>query len=197
MHPSYYFGAHACILAFDVTRKVTYKNLNEWYKELRKYRENIPVILVANKIDVDYKVTQKKFAFGQKKNLPFEFVSAADGTNVVRVFKDAIRAGVEYKMGDKKDFMDDVSRGTGEELVLFFLFRSFCVCVCQPDTFCCGTFSWAGDGFVGGRRSGRRGWGGRLSLKKREGKRTREMFFYLSSSFLESTCKRVACRVLT
>tara|TARA_B100000795_G_C22686094_1_gene393725 strand:- start:69 stop:722 length:654 start_codon:yes stop_codon:yes gene_type:complete len=108
MHPSYYFGAHACILAFDVTRKVTYKNLNDWYKELRKYRENIPVILVANKIDVDYKVTQKKFAFGQKKGLPFEFVSAADGTNVVRVFKDAIRAGVEYKLGDKKDFMDDV-----------------------------------------------------------------------------------------
>jgi small GTP-binding protein len=113
MHPSYYFGAHACILAFDVTRKVTYKNLNDWYKELRKYRENIPVILVANKIDVDYKVTQKKFAFGQKKNIPFEFVSAADGTNVVRVFKDAIRAGVEYKMGDKKDFMDDVRWAQG------------------------------------------------------------------------------------
>ena len=36
MHPSYYFGAHACILAFDVTRKITYKNLNAWYKELRK-----------------------------------------------------------------------------------------------------------------------------------------------------------------
>ncbi len=109
MHPSYYFGAHACVLAFDVTRKITYKNLSHWYKELRKYRENIPVILVANKIDVDYKVTQKKFAFAQKKGLPFEFVSAADGTNVVRVFRDIVRSGVEYKLGDQKDFMDDVS----------------------------------------------------------------------------------------
>ena len=27
MHPSYYFGAHVCILCFDVTRKATYKNL--------------------------------------------------------------------------------------------------------------------------------------------------------------------------
>jgi Rab-like protein 2 len=63
---------------------------------------------------VDYKVTQKKFAFGTKKGIPFEFVSAADGTNVVRVFKDAIRAGFEYKQGDKKDFMDDVMELLGD-----------------------------------------------------------------------------------
>merc|ERR1719484_474557 len=28
LHASYYFQANACILAFDVTRKVTYKNLD-------------------------------------------------------------------------------------------------------------------------------------------------------------------------
>ena len=36
---------------FDVSRKVTYKNLSQWYKELREYREKIPVLCVANKID--------------------------------------------------------------------------------------------------------------------------------------------------
>ena len=36
---------------FDITRKTTYKNLAEWYKELREYREKIPCIVVANKID--------------------------------------------------------------------------------------------------------------------------------------------------
>jgi Rab-like protein 2 len=51
MHPSYYYGAHACILVFDVTRKITYKNLSTWYEELREYRPNIPCICVANKID--------------------------------------------------------------------------------------------------------------------------------------------------
>jgi Rab-like protein 2 len=70
---------------FDVTRKVTYTNLAEWYKELRVYCENIPVICVANKIDVDENVTKKAFAFPKKHNLPFYFVSAADGTNVVKV----------------------------------------------------------------------------------------------------------------
>lgn len=73
--------------AFDVTRKATYTHLADWYKELRQYCENIPCIVVANKIDVDYQVTSKKFNFAKKLGLPFEFVSAADGTNVVKVFQ--------------------------------------------------------------------------------------------------------------
>ncbi|XP_041263006.1 ADP-ribosylation factor-related protein 1-like isoform X4 [Onychostruthus taczanowskii] len=51
MHASYYHQAHACIMVFDVQRKVTYKNLNSWYKELREFRPEIPCIVVANKID--------------------------------------------------------------------------------------------------------------------------------------------------
>ena len=38
VHPSYYMGAHACILVFDVTRKITYKNLDVWYNELTAHR---------------------------------------------------------------------------------------------------------------------------------------------------------------
>ena len=54
MHPTYYHQAHACVLVFDVTRKVTYKNLSTWYKELRHNRPEIPCILVANKIDGEF-----------------------------------------------------------------------------------------------------------------------------------------------
>lgn len=35
MHPSYYYRAHCCILVFDVTRKITYQHLADWYSELR------------------------------------------------------------------------------------------------------------------------------------------------------------------
>lgn len=34
---------------------------------------------------VDYNVTQKSFNFPKKHGLPFYFVSASDGTNVVKV----------------------------------------------------------------------------------------------------------------
>ena len=39
---------------FDVQRKITYKNLSNWYKELREYRPEIPCCVVANKIDGEF-----------------------------------------------------------------------------------------------------------------------------------------------
>uniref|UniRef100_A0A8C6YI17 Rab-like protein 2B n=1 Tax=Naja naja TaxID=35670 RepID=A0A8C6YI17_NAJNA len=107
MHASYYHKAHACIMVFDVQRKVTYKNLTNWYKELREFRPQIPCVVVANKIDADLKATQKSFNFPKKLNLPLYFVSAADGTNVVKLFSDAIKMAVAYKQ-NSGDFMDEV-----------------------------------------------------------------------------------------
>jgi hypothetical protein len=40
---------------------------------------------VGNKIDLDKKSTERKYALAEKMNCPFYLVSAADGTNVVRV----------------------------------------------------------------------------------------------------------------
>lgn len=136
MHPSYYYKAHACILVFDVTRKVTYQNLANWsvprapvaaprpppsrpllrhrYQELRTYCESIPCLCVANKIDVDEKVTTKAFAFPTKHGLPFFYASAADGTNVVQLFQEAIRVGVGYKLGEK-DFVAEVLELLGDD----------------------------------------------------------------------------------
>lgn len=114
MHPSYYHQAHACLLVFDVTRKVTYQNLAQWYKELRKYREDIPCIVVANKIDAKIEMTQKKFRFAEKNNCPFYFVSAADGTNVVKVFTEIIKLGHHYK-NNTDNFMDMVMELLAEQ----------------------------------------------------------------------------------
>lgn len=108
MHPSYYFGAHACILVFDVTRKLTYKHLEDWYKELRNYCEQIPCLVVANKIDVNYEVTTKSFRFASEHGLPLHYASAADGTNVVKVFKEACSLGFQYKNSPNKDFYTSV-----------------------------------------------------------------------------------------
>lgn len=39
---------------FDSSRKITYKNLPNWLKELREYRPEIPCLCAANKIDGEY-----------------------------------------------------------------------------------------------------------------------------------------------
>jgi len=108
LHSSYYFQANACVLCFDITRKVTYKNLETWYKEMRIYCPDIPVIVVANKVDVDPSMAKKKFNFPQKENLPFFCVSAADGANVVRVIKEAVKLGIKNKEEPADEVMAEI-----------------------------------------------------------------------------------------
>lgn len=83
------------------------------YAELRRYCATIPCFVVANKIDVDYSVTSKSFAFATKNDLPLRYVSAADGTNVVSTFHEAIKAAWAYKHGEK-DFVAEVLELLGE-----------------------------------------------------------------------------------
>uniref|UniRef100_A0A672GLC2 RAB, member of RAS oncogene family-like 2 n=1 Tax=Salarias fasciatus TaxID=181472 RepID=A0A672GLC2_SALFA len=52
-------------------------------------------------------VTQRSFNFAKKQGLPFYFVSAADGTNVVKMFRETIKRAVDYKQ-NPSDFMDEV-----------------------------------------------------------------------------------------
>ncbi|CAE7222806.1 Rabl2 [Symbiodinium pilosum] len=108
LHASYYFQANACILAFDVTRKITYKNLETWYKEIRNYCPDIPVVCVANKIDVEPSMAKKRFNFPVTHQLPFYFVSSADGTNVVRVFKEAISLAIKNKENPPDEVMAEI-----------------------------------------------------------------------------------------
>ncbi|KAM6044704.1 rab-like protein 2A [Theristicus caerulescens] len=117
IHASYCHKAPPCIMVLDVQPQVTYKSLNSWYKELGEFCPEIPCTVVASKIDVDMKGTQKSFSFAWKFSLPFYFVSAADGTNVVKLFNDAIKLAVAYKQ-NSGDFMDEVTQELEERKAL-------------------------------------------------------------------------------
>ena len=90
LHPTYYFGAHVCMLVFDVNRKVTYTNLQNWYNEMRTHCEHIPCIVVANKVDLNMNAISRKYKFIDKIGADLEFVSAASGDNVVAIFEKAL-----------------------------------------------------------------------------------------------------------
>jgi len=108
LHASYYFQANAVILAFDVTRKVTYKNLETWHKEIGQHCPGTPVLCVANKIDIEPGMAKKKFNFPTQHGMPFYFVSSADGTNVVRVFQEAISLAIKNKEQPPDEVMAEI-----------------------------------------------------------------------------------------
>ena len=65
------------IIMFDVCSRVTYKNVTKWYKELTRVCENIPIVLVGNKVDVaDRKVKARQILFPRKHGIQYYDISA-------------------------------------------------------------------------------------------------------------------------
>ena len=77
LREGYYIGANAAILMFDVTTRITYKNIPKWYKDLTRICDNIPIVLVGNKVDQkDRKVKARQITFHRKRNLQYFDISA-------------------------------------------------------------------------------------------------------------------------
>lgn len=73
----YSIGGHCAIIMFDVCSRITYQNVPKWYKDLVRVCENVPIVLVGNKVDVkDRKVKAKQITFHRKKNLQYYDISA-------------------------------------------------------------------------------------------------------------------------
>jgi GTP-binding nuclear protein Ran len=72
---------------FDVTSRITYKNVPNWHRDLVRVCENIPIVLVGNKVDVkDRKVKAKQITFHRKKNLAYFDISAKSNYNFEKPF---------------------------------------------------------------------------------------------------------------
>ena len=70
LRDGYYIQGQCAIIMFDVTARVTYKNVPNWHRDLVRVCENIPIVLCGNKVDIkDRKVKAKSIVFHRKKNL--------------------------------------------------------------------------------------------------------------------------------
>merc|ERR1712107_339956 len=75
------------IIMFDVTSRVTYKNVPNWHRDLVRVCENIPIVLTGNKVDIkDRKVKAKSIVFHRKKNLQYYDISAKSNYNFEKPF---------------------------------------------------------------------------------------------------------------
>eukprot|EP01125_Pyxidicula_operculata_P016867 TRINITY_DN5844_c0_g1_i1.p1 TRINITY_DN5844_c0_g1~~TRINITY_DN5844_c0_g1_i1.p1 ORF type:complete len:214 (+),score=46.89 TRINITY_DN5844_c0_g1_i1:73-714(+) len=87
LRDAYYIGGDAGIIMFDVTSRITYKNVPNWYRDMIRVCENIPIVIVGNKVDVkDRKVAPKHITFHRKKGLQYYDISVRSNFNYEKPF---------------------------------------------------------------------------------------------------------------
>ncbi|KAI3952661.1 hypothetical protein MKX01_013623, partial [Papaver californicum] len=75
------------IITFDVTSRLTYKNVPTWHRDLCRVCENIPIVLCGNKVDVkNRQVKEKQVTFHRKKNLQYYEIFAKSNYNFEKPF---------------------------------------------------------------------------------------------------------------
>lgn len=87
LRDGYYIQGQCAILMFDVTSRITYKNVGNWHRDLERVCENIPIVLVGNKVDIkDRRVKAKNITFHRKKCLQYYDISAKSNYNFEKPF---------------------------------------------------------------------------------------------------------------
>ncbi|EFJ06095.1 rab family GTPase [Selaginella moellendorffii] len=115
---AYYRGAVGALLVYDVTRLVTFENVERWLKELKDHTDsNIVVMLVGNKSDLRHLrcvSTEDGQAYSEKEGLYFMETSALESVNVENSFKQILTQ--IYRVVSKKalDVGEDPSAVPGK-----------------------------------------------------------------------------------
>ncbi|CAI9292770.1 unnamed protein product [Lactuca saligna] len=91
---AYYRGTVGALIVYDITRKVTFDNIERWLKELREHTDqNIVIMLVGNKADLGHLravTTDEAKAFSERENVFFMETSALESLNVEKAFTEVL-----------------------------------------------------------------------------------------------------------
>ncbi|KAK2937827.1 hypothetical protein FoTM2_001045 [Fusarium oxysporum f. sp. vasinfectum] len=105
LRDGYYINGQCGIIMFDVTSRITYKNVPNWHRESTppmissnpqlivfqvissEFARTSPIVLCGNKVDVkERKVKAKTITFHRKKNLQYYDISAKSNYNFEKPF---------------------------------------------------------------------------------------------------------------
>lgn len=96
---SFYLGSHAMALVFDVNNLDSIKHLPDWVTECRSKARGIPVLVVANKIDLPCRVPVDRIAkWARDNNYDFIETSPKTGQNVKEMFEKLGLLGVNFAL---------------------------------------------------------------------------------------------------
>lgn len=87
LRDGYYIGGQAAIIMFDVTSRITYKNVPHWHRDISRVCDEIPIVLCGNKIDSkDRRVKPRDIYFHRKRNLQYYDISAKSNYHFEKPF---------------------------------------------------------------------------------------------------------------
>ena len=92
---SYYRGAHAIIMVFDITKKETFDHIINWMADIDKFaKQGVLRILVGNKCDLENQREVNKdegLAFADKYEIQYIETSAKETINIESLFIDTTK----------------------------------------------------------------------------------------------------------
>jgi GTP-binding nuclear protein Ran len=84
----YYIKADCAIIMFDVSSRLSYKQIPIWYKNLIRVSPNVKVVICANKVDLRTRqVKVKDVVFHRKHNLQYYEMSTKSTENYEKPFQ--------------------------------------------------------------------------------------------------------------
>ena len=87
LRDGYYIQGDCAIIMFEVTSRQTYRNVPNWHRDITRVCDNIPIVLVGNKVDApDRQVKAKMITFHRRKNLQYYDISAKSNYNFEKPF---------------------------------------------------------------------------------------------------------------
>jgi len=93
----FYSGTQGILMLYDVTRMSSLINIKKWYNEVSRFTEQIPIILIGNKIDLVEKKEVRNAdvnRFLEENNINVKVkvkTSAKDGVNIEKTFHYLVR----------------------------------------------------------------------------------------------------------
>lgn len=67
--PMYYRGALGAIVVYDITNRQSFEGVRKWFRDIKRFAEEIPVIIIGNKSDLE---DQRVVTFDEGKILANE-----------------------------------------------------------------------------------------------------------------------------
>lgn len=100
----YFKNCICAIIVYDITNKISFKNVNYWLDEFKKENDTENIFLIGNKKDLE-EIRSVSYEEGKSLNFIFEETSAKTGENISDFFKKIVeKLDTDYDLyKDKKN----------------------------------------------------------------------------------------------